>query len=258
MVFIHGMACSSRDWAAQMYHFAKAADVAAPDLPGHREAPPTIEGSIGAMAEAVNQVRRAVPPQRTVLIGHSMGCRVALEAAWRMPEDLAGLVFLEGSRRSTGDAAEAMRLYRSHSAEENRASLLQDFAGMFGEEAPESLRTLVIQRLRAMDKQFLAHLMEDMIRWDAEDAAKRLQAVQVPVLAIQSTYKEPGKLRRSIENGETPPWLSILREHVPRDVQIVWLPNMDHFPHIEAPEKVNAPIAAFMKSIGLSKLTERY
>ena len=154
-----------------------------------------------------------------------------------MPEDLAGLVFPEDSRRSTGNAAETVHLYRNHSAEDNRASLLQDFAGLFGEEAPESLRTLVLQRLRAMDKQFLAHLIKDMIRWDAEDAVKRLQAVPVPVLAIQSTYKEPGKLRRSIENGEMPPWLSLLTEHVPRDVQIIWLPNMDHFSHIEVPER---------------------
>ena len=251
MIFIHGMACSPQDWAAQMDHFAKVADVTAPDLPGHKEASLPTEGSIGARAEAVNQVRRVVPPQRTVLIGHSMGCRIALEAAWRMPEDLAGLVFLEGSSRSTGNAAEAVRLYRSHSAEDNRASLLRDFAGMFGEEASESLRTLVLQRVRAMDKQFLALLMEDMTRWDAEDAVKRLQAVSVPVLAIQSTYKEPGKSRRPIKNGEMPPWLSLHTEHVPRDVQIIWLPNMDHFPHIEAPDKVTAPIDAFMKSISL-------
>jgi pimeloyl-ACP methyl ester carboxylesterase len=49
------------------------------------------------MAEAVNKVKEQIGSHRAILIGHSMGCRVIMEAFQQSPNNIVGLVhrFLE-------------------------------------------------------------------------------------------------------------------------------------------------------------------
>ena len=246
IILIHGFCCTSADWFAQYDHLARSAHVVAIDLPA-QDSEYEAGSLIGAMAEAVNDTRRTAPPARSILVGHSMGCRVALEAARRMPEDVTGIVLIEGSLRAVGDPDEAVQRYRSHSEEENKASLKRDFIGMFS--SANAFRKLVLQRIEAMDSRFAVQLMADMTWWDAADAAGVLQGVQAPLLVIQSTYKEPGGERRPIEPQEMSPWLRLINEHVPERADVVRLHGLGHFPQIEAPEVVNNLIASFVRSI---------
>ena len=52
------------------------------------------------MAERVNDARRAAETPPAILVGHSMGCRVVLEAARRLPDAVEGLVLIEESLRA--------------------------------------------------------------------------------------------------------------------------------------------------------------
>ncbi len=52
---------------------------------------------IGAHAADLQAVRESVGNPKVVLLGHSMGCQVALEAYRRYPENVAGLVLICGS-----------------------------------------------------------------------------------------------------------------------------------------------------------------
>ncbi len=250
IILIHGFGCSGADWSGQLDSLTRLADVTALDLPGQDDAGRGAGSLIGEMAAAVNEARRVASPAQAVLVGHSMGCRVALEAARRMPEAVAGLVLIEGSLRALGNPDEAVRRYRSRSAAENQALLKHDFAGMFSAATPAAFRRLVLQRLDAMDSGYAARLMEDMTRWDAADAASALHAVQAPMLVIQSTYKEPGVERRSINEGEMPPWLRLVGEQVAR-AEVVRLADLGHFPQVEAPTIINALISAFMRRLRL-------
>ena len=250
IILIHGFGCSGADWSGQLHSLTRLADVTALDLPGQDDAGRGAGSLIDEMAAAVNKARRIALPARAVLVGHSMGCRVALEAARRMPEAVAGLVLIEGSLRALGNPDKAVQLYRSRSAEENQALLKHDFAGMFSAATPAAFRRLVLQRLDAMDSGYAARLMEDMTRWDAADAASALHAVQAPMLVIQSTYKEPGVERRSINEGEVPPWLRLVGEQAER-AKVVRLADLGHFPQVEAPAIINVLISAFMKRLRL-------
>src|ERR687887_648608 len=105
LVFVHGFACSHEDWQAQIEHFQRAHEVVACDLRGHGRTPGrphecSIEHYGGDVAALVNNLELA----RTVLIGHSMGCRVVLEAARLIPDKIAGLVLVDGSRNAASDA----------------------------------------------------------------------------------------------------------------------------------------------------------
>ncbi len=246
IIFIHGLCCNGGDWSAQMAHFAHIAEVIAPDMPGHGDAAADGEPSIEAMAAIVNRLRQQTSAAPTVLAGHSMGCRIALEAARRMPDGLAGLVLLEGGQRATGDADTAVRQYRSRSTAQNIAALLEDFQGMFSPTTPASFQAMALDRIKRMDPVFIEALVASLTRWDAAEAVSALQAIQVPVLAMQSTVREPGQPRRPIEHGEMPSWLRLVRQTVPGETEVAWLTHLSHFPQVDAPERVNAPIAAFL------------
>lgn len=232
IILIHGFGCSSADWSAQLRSLTHLAEVVAVDLPGRSDNKHHAKSLIGKMAEAVNDVRRTVPPARTILAGHSMGCRVALEAARRMPEAMAGMILIEGSLRAVGDPDEAVRRYRSRSDEENKALLKRDFAGMFSNATPEAFQKLVLQRIETMDSEFAARLIADMTWWDAADAAKAFQSVQFPLLVVQSTYKEPGGARRPIGPHEMSPWVRLNNAQAAEHTSVVRLQGLGHFPQV--------------------------
>ena len=243
VVLIHGLGCSREDWSAQLEHLAEIADVMAPDLPGHGRAFVNSQDSIGAMAMFVNAGRPGPSRARTVLVGHSMGCRVALEAARREPEGLVGLVLIEGSQRAVGSAQDVSR--RDDNVTTGRAALLQGFLDMFSDATPAAFRELALRRMEAMDAGVIARSVAEMARWDSEDAVDALRQVRVPVLVIQSTFKSPSERRRPIEPNEMSPWLRLVIEHVP-SANIVWLTGLGHFPQIEAPRTINSLLDKFI------------
>jgi hypothetical protein len=110
-----GFACRLEDWQAQLNHFQKSHMVVACDLRGHGETPGrphecTIAHYGGDVAALVNHLEL----NGCILVGHSMGTRVVLEAnrllvSAHHPERVGGIVLIDGSRSGSGDpdAAEA-------------------------------------------------------------------------------------------------------------------------------------------------------
>ena len=74
-----------------------------------------------------------------------------------------------------------------------------------------------------------------------------LAAVRAPVLVIQTTTRDPASGKRGpMQAGQTSPWLELLREKI-KGVKIEVLPDLGHFPQLEAPERVNRLIAGFCR-----------
>lgn len=94
-VFIHGAQNDHSVWGLQSRYFAHHGfAVLAVDLPGHgRSAGPALT-SVEQMADWLNAVLDAAGAAKAVLIGHSMGSLIALEAAARRPERVAGVALV--------------------------------------------------------------------------------------------------------------------------------------------------------------------
>src|SRR5437764_5714843 len=97
LIFVHGFACSLDDWEAQLRALSPSFRCVALDLPGHAGSakPDTI--SIEILGAAVNRVKDQVAASNTILVGHSMGCRVIVEAFQQSGASVSGLVFVDGS-----------------------------------------------------------------------------------------------------------------------------------------------------------------
>lgn len=102
VVLIHGWACDSAYWNAQVDALKSRYTVVAVNLAGHggSEANRT-DWSIGNYGEDVATVVRQLKNKQIVLVGHSMGGDVALEASRRIGDRVIGIIAVD-SLKSIG------------------------------------------------------------------------------------------------------------------------------------------------------------
>lgn len=94
-VFIHGAQNDHSVWGLQTRYFAHHGfSVLAVDLPGHGRSDGHALSSVEAMADWLNALLDAAGVQKAVLIGHSMGSLIALEAASRQAKRVAGVALV--------------------------------------------------------------------------------------------------------------------------------------------------------------------
>jgi pimeloyl-ACP methyl ester carboxylesterase len=95
VVFIHGAQNDHSVWALQSRYFAHHGySVLAVDLPGHgRSAGPAL-GTVEEMAVWLLSVLDSAGTGPALLVGHSMGSLIALEAAYQSPQRIYGLALL--------------------------------------------------------------------------------------------------------------------------------------------------------------------
>ena len=239
---MHGFACAHGDWRHQLAHFEKTHEVIACDLRGHGETPGrpyecTIEHYGGDVAALVNNLEL----RGAILVGHSMGCRVVLEASRLVPKRVRGLVLVDGSRQGSGDPAQAEALTRSAIVAAGYEKFAENvFRQMFLEWSP--LAEEILARVKRMPPETGTALWANMVRWDATQLDAALDALRVPLMAIQSTWITPERKRLPLKAGESSPWLDLLKSH---GAQMHIVPGTGHFTMLEAPDQVNRLIAEF-------------
>jgi pimeloyl-ACP methyl ester carboxylesterase len=94
-VFIHGAQNDHSVWGLQTRYFAHHGfNVLAVDLPGHGRSSGPALASVEAMAAWLLALLDAAGVAEALLVGHSMGSLVALEATQRAPQRVRGLAML--------------------------------------------------------------------------------------------------------------------------------------------------------------------
>jgi pimeloyl-ACP methyl ester carboxylesterase len=248
ITFVHGFACTHDDWQAQIDHFSATNTVVACDLRGHGETPGdshdcSIETYGTDVAELLGELK--LPP--AILVGHSMGCRAVLQAYLYAPERVAGIVLVDGSRLGFGDPAVAERVMN----EQLRATGYGVFARrlfdeMFIVSSDPKLKATIMDRALQLRSEIGGTLFPRMVGWDARRMEAALSAVRVPLMIIQSTTMSAERIRVSLSHTQSSPWLDLVKARAP-GARIEIVPGVGHFPHLEAPAKVNALIADFAK-----------
>jgi pimeloyl-ACP methyl ester carboxylesterase len=214
------------------------------DLRGHGATPGrpeecSIEHYGGDVAALINNLEL----RSVILVGHSMGCRVVLEAARLVAKRVAGIVLVDGSRNGTGDPDAAEAAARATIQKLGYAAFAETlFRQMFFKTTKES--EAIVGRAVRMSAQFGPQLWPRVTRWDAGQMDAAFAALSVPVLAIQSTTRNAQLQRSPLKPGDTSPWLDYVRSKGAR-VEIV--PDTGHFTQIEAPERVNQLIEEFCR-----------
>ena len=145
LVFVHGFACAQGDWDAQVAHLSGQHRTVAVDLRAHGASPGTARDcSIERFGADVAEVMRGLALPPAILVGHSMGCRVVIEAALQAPRHTAAVVLVDGSQFAP--AMEAVLQQRLATAAGFAAATRALFEDMFTPASDRATAIAVIER----------------------------------------------------------------------------------------------------------------
>jgi len=235
LVFVHGWSCDKSYWKAQTARFADNHKVVTVDLAGHGESGlDRKEWTLEAFGADVAAVVKKLDLGRVILIGHSMGGPVIIEAARQMPGRAIGLVGVDTFRRIE---------------EEVTKEQLENFTAPFREDFKEATRRFVRGMFPSgADPVLVEHVMSDMASAPPDvgiaafealfnyDIKKSLKEARLPVYCINSD-----RYPTNIEAG---------RRHA-LSFEVKLMPGTGHFVMMEDPETFNRLLAEV-----ISKLTQ--
>jgi len=251
LVFVHGFACAHSDWDAQVAHFAPRHRCIAVDLRGHGASPgDAMDCSMERFGADVANVLAARDVTGAVLLGHSMGCRVVVEAALQAPERVAGVILVDGSQFAPAMGPALRQLF---STPDGFATVTGKwFPEMFNAKSNPKVVAAIGARAAQLPRAVGERVMRDLQRYDVTRLESSLAALRVPVMAIQTTYSNERRERRSMTKGQSTPYLDMLRACVPKaGVEII--PGTGHFPQIDEPKATNGLIADFLARLLVGK-----
>lgn len=229
LVMIPAFGCDARLYAPQV---AALSD---------RVQPHVVTTADQRFAGMVDQVLEAAPDS-FVILGTSMGGRVALETALAAPERVKGLVVIGSGAGPTADAAGGMRRANRIAGGEQRqvveelSTMVAHPAGPRGEVTRQAFLAMgAAFGTRAFEHQAIA-LASRTDLWN------RVSEIACPVLCLWGANDQlspPGDGRRlaeSVKHG-----------------RYVEMPACGHFPSLEYPDETTAALGAWLAETGLTR-----
>ena len=247
VVFVHGFACDHTDWDAPVARLMPRHQTVAVDLRGHGASPGSAaDCSIERYGADVAEVMRALNLPPAIIVGHSMGCRVAVEAALQAPSHAKALVLVDGSQFAAGTGP-AMRV--AFAQPNGFATMAQGlFKDMFTAKSdPETIEKVVDRALR-LPREVGEKMLMDLQRYDEHRLTASLSSLRIPAMAIQATYSNEKRQRSTMKKGQTSPYLDMVRAAVPR-IRIEIVADTGHFPQLDEPEQTNALLDRFLAAL---------
>ena len=249
-IFIGGYGCNKEVWRHQFERLSDRHTCIAVDMPGHGASVPQLErSSIEGYGQVVNGLRAHLGLEKPVLVGHSMGGRVALEAARQAPEAFGGLILLDVSRAVSPDhdPDERAKLSSGESHKAFRAHMRAMFEQNFSETCDPAIKEEIRASSKALDHATANALTPTIGRWDHTHWEEALRSLKCPLYIVQSTYLVYGQARHILEEGENTPYFDMVREIIP-DVEIDMI-RTGHFSMLEEPVRVAKAIEGFARMV---------
>ncbi|KPK08869.1 MAG: hypothetical protein AMS20_01400 [Gemmatimonas sp. SG8_28] len=234
LVFIHGWSCDRMYWLAQMVAFAPAHRVVAIDLGGHGGSGiDRAEWTIASFAADVQTVVEQLDLESVVLVGHSLGGPVAVEAALSMPDRVVAVVgvdtFMDDMTQLTDDVTAPwlegwQRDFAGFTAEVVRT-------GLFLPTTDSALVNAVVADMAAAPPDVAIPAIQSLWAWGTGRFGTAIDSLEVPLRIIQS------------EASARLDFVTARAQHLPSfGVSIV--PGVSHFLMMEVPEQFNGELAA--------------
>jgi esterase len=104
LILLHGLFGSGDNWGTVAKHFSQHYQVISVDLRNHGRSPHSDSQSYTDMADDLLELCDSLNFDRTHLLGHSMGGKVAMQLATQYPERIEKLIVVDMAPRAYADA----------------------------------------------------------------------------------------------------------------------------------------------------------
>jgi pimeloyl-ACP methyl ester carboxylesterase len=232
-VFIHGFACDHRFWQPQVDDLKRDHRCIAVDLRGRGGSEATPPFDLVTAADDVAAVMRELGLPPAIVVGHSLGGRVALLLNWRHPEAVCGIVMGDspvGFPNPLDSGRMAKRLLDEGSMEPIRTMV----EGFFVESTTHDVRELARGAMLTCPVEVAAGAFdrEDVYATRMDEIIK--EADKKPFMAIwaEKPLGDPGRLRE----------ITMFLRQEP-------IAGAGHFFQLEQPRITNALLRAFVDDV---------
>ncbi|HUQ09747.1 MAG TPA: alpha/beta hydrolase [Steroidobacteraceae bacterium] len=236
LVFIHGWSCDSNYWREQVPAFSRKYTVVTVDLAGHGGTDANRgDWSMEKYGQDVATAVAAVPNRQLILIGHSMGGPVAIEAARLLKNRVIGIVGVDTFKTIGAPLPSAAQLdailkpFEANFIGHTRDAVAGHF---FAPGANPQLVQKIAYDMSLSPPQVAIPSMRAVLSYDF---AAPLKDVQVPLVAINSDLGEPVNELR-------------IRKVLPRFHAVV-IPGVGHFLMMEDPARFNPALETEVQGI---------
>jgi pimeloyl-ACP methyl ester carboxylesterase len=226
VILIHGWSCDSNYWSAQIDALKAKYTVVALNLAGHGASESNRKDwSMANFGQDVAAVARRIDNRQIVLVGHSMGADVALEAAPIIGDRVIGIVAVDslkgiGAPPGTQKDIDAkIAPFRQSFIETTREHVSKN---LFRKDADPAFVQKVAYDM-SLEPPDIA--VASLLSLWSMDFSKVLPNIHVPIYAINSDLVPTNEER--------------IRKFLPAGFHVDMLDHTDHFLMMEVPERVN-------------------
>ncbi|MDJ0652699.1 MAG: alpha/beta hydrolase [Xanthomonadales bacterium] len=239
LVLVHCWACNRSFWKSQFDAFQDQYRVVAMDLGGHGES-----GSnrrlwrIAALAEDVKAVADQLQLDRIILVGHSMGGPVSLEAARLMPGRVLGVVAVDTLHDADfeyppGQLEQMVTAFET----DFHGTMSGVFQGMSGQYLTPDLKDFIVTESLNTRPDAAVALLRN---FDQLDLPEMFRQAGVPIRAINAA-PGPSTLPTDIEGNRQL-----------ADFDAVLMEQVGHFLQLEQPEAFNQLLRGYVDALNQS------
>ena len=233
LVFVHGWSCSKEFWKEQVAHFVKKHKVVTIDLAGHGQSDQSRKDyTVESFGKDVASVVKKLNLDQAILIGHSMGGDVIVEAAGQMPDRVICLVGADTFH-------DIEKGYQSAEVEKIATMFEADFVKevqgfvrqMFTPTADPELVEWVTGKMSSADPEIAINALRNLGNYDLKSAAGKME---IPLYSI---------------NADLWPTNFEVNKKCVKSFKLKMMPGIGHFVMLEDAEKFNKLLEEIIKEL---------
>ncbi|MBU2960259.1 alpha/beta fold hydrolase [Citreicella sp. C3M06] len=223
LVLVHGWGGQAAQWSAVVPGLAARFRVLLAEMPGGAGAPLRGPVSMAAMGQGVAAALTAADLSPAILLGHSMGGPVVIEAGLAAPDRVAGMIGLDTLADAIyygGSDAMQIAARRKTFGADLEGETRRMIDAITAPDTGQGLRAQIARNILAARPEDLLEMRDAMFAWGIAD---RLMHVKVPLRLINSVGLDAAHRRAPLE----------CLSEVPQAIY-----GSGHFPQLEMPEQL--------------------
>jgi pimeloyl-ACP methyl ester carboxylesterase len=223
LVFIHGLSCDSRYWQKQTPYFSKKYQVVTIDLAGHGHSGHSrTKYSMDLFGNDVAAVIEKIKAKKAILLGHSMGGAVIVNAAGKIPDKVVGLVGVDTLQNFEKRITEAEKAeFVGPMKADFRKSLDQFARQMFPDNADKNLVDWVAKDMSSGPKDVAVSSVQEYLNYDLKGPVKNISC---PIICV---------------NADIWPTDVEANKRYASSYKLYLIKNVGHFLMLEKPDEFN-------------------
>lgn len=183
LVFVHGWSCDKSYWKAQVETLVKEYQVVTVDLAGHGESGTERKDyTMQLFGKDVAAVVNDLKLENVILIGHSMGGSVILEAAKELGKKVVGLIGVDTYQSFTDDwTAEQKEKFLEPFTKDFKTSAAEFVKQMFPKEADAALVSKVAEGMSSAPPSVAVSAIRNLFFYDP---LPTLAKINLPIISV--------------------------------------------------------------------------